>query len=299
MMDAPLPPSGINNPAPEAQELQSTWEVVTNAFRYVLGKARLITIPQEMVSSKVTHKDEDFSLTCECWWSPIDTSIYMRKCAVSEGAVNILRDEKEILRAAQGPNIVPLIESGDDSILMPHAGQTLYYKLEQQDEGMSHPDFRVYGSQLINGLTHLHNSRIWHLDLKPANVLIDEEGRLSIIDFGLAQYVGPAENAEVCTEGYKPPEMFYRGKKEVSKKTDVFSAGVILFEMLTNERLFPEALDTQTMEKQHLYYEYLNNRLKAVDRIDSGYARLLKSMLAWNPRHRPTASQVLGDFMRF
>ncbi|KEQ18196.1 protein kinase domain-containing protein [Endozoicomonas numazuensis] len=273
---------------------QNACEAISKAVYYVLGKARLINVNEKLLDSQEAHKDEDYLVTCEIWGSPMGQNIYMRKCAIGDDNKRFLKDEKYILRQAQGPNIISLIETDDDSLLMPYAGKTLHDLLTEPGAGLPYGEFKPYALQLMNGIVHLHDSRIWHLDLKPGNVLIDDEHHLTIIDFGLSQYVGPAEQKEVCTEGYKPPEMFYMGGKEISKKTDVFSAGVILFEMLTNDKLFPEGFDESRMRKQHIYYEYLNTRLKEVEAIDKQYAPLLKSMLAWHPKHRPTAQYALS-----
>ncbi|WP_422135660.1 MULTISPECIES: protein kinase domain-containing protein [unclassified Endozoicomonas] len=273
-------------------------DIVAKAVYYVLGKLRLINVPEEMVASKVVYKNEYFSVTSELWESPVGQNIYMRKCVVPRGAERRLRIEKELLRAAQGPNIVRLIETEDDTILMPFAGMSLEEILHFNNRRMPLPIFETFARQLMKGVAHLHDAGIWHLDLKPENLVVDDQDNLSIIDFGLSQYAGPIERSEVCTEGYKPPEMFHKGPEVISSKTDIFSAGVSLFKMLMNKKLFPEDFDKSVMVRQDVYYEYLNEQLKEVESIDPSLGVLLRLMLAWYPQHRPDAKKILGHFMR-
>ncbi|WP_257281587.1 protein kinase [Endozoicomonas sp. ISHI1] len=273
-------------------------EMVASAVYYLLGKLRRISVDEGLLASRVEHVENGVSVSLELWGTPRGKSLYMRKCGLTEVRKHQLKMEKALLREAQGPNIVRLIESDDDTLLMPDAGRSLYEKFIHSKEALSQPEFETYARQLMKGVAHLHDSGIWHLDLKLDNLIVDDEHNLSIIDFGLSQYAGPSENLEVCTKGYKPPEMFYEGPEAISSKTDVFSAGVCLFRLLTCKKLFPDKFDQNKMMNQHTYYEHLNLQLKKVAHIDKRYVALLKSMLAWNPKHRPDAGKVLSYFMK-
>ncbi|WOG28569.1 protein kinase domain-containing protein [Endozoicomonas sp. 8E] len=287
-----------NRLATEQGRSRNPCDIIVSAVYCVLGKLRLIDVPQEMVASKVFYKNKHFSVISELWESPLGQNIYMRKCAVHRGAKRYLRIEKELLRAAQGPNIVRLIETEDDTILMPFAGKSLQHILHYHNGRLPLPIFETFAQQLMKGVAHLHDAGIWHLDLKPGNLIVNKEKTLTIIDFGLSQYAGPIEKSEACTEGYKPPEMFYKGPEVISSKTDIFSAGVSLFRILMNKTLFPEGFDKSVMVKQDVYYEYLNDQLKDVESIDPGLGVLLRLMLAWYPQHRPDAKKILSHLMR-
>ena len=100
--------------------------------------------------------------------------------------------------------------------------------------------------QLLQGLEHLERHSVLHRDLKPANILLNREGELKIIDFGLARYANCDYIREekrqftvnVTTPLYKAPEL-YLGEKLYTSKIDVWAAGCIFIEILTKKALFP------------------------------------------------------------
>ena len=100
--------------------------------------------------------------------------------------------------------------------------------------------------QLLSGLAHLEQNKVLHRDLKPANILLNREGVLKIIDFGLARYTNQDYLREerkqftkdVTTPLYRAPECFYK-MKLYSSKIDVWAAGLIFYELLMQQPLFP------------------------------------------------------------
>jgi Protein kinase domain len=92
--------------------------------------------------------------------------------------------------------------------------------------------------QLCAGLAAAHESGIVHRDLKPANIMLDGRGRVRITDFGLAGLIAEIEgaNARAGTPAYMSPEQFAGGG--VSPKSDVYSLGLVLYEIFTGKRPF-------------------------------------------------------------
>lgn len=92
--------------------------------------------------------------------------------------------------------------------------------------------------QLCGGLAAIHDAGVLHRDLKPSNVMIDARGRARITDFGVAALAGElrAGEARAGTLAYMAPEQAARG--EVSVQSDLYSLGLVLYEMCTGERPF-------------------------------------------------------------
>lgn len=89
-------------------------------------------------------------------------------------------------------------------------------------------------AKLARGLAHAHQMGLLHRDVKPANVLLSEAGEPKIGDFGLAHKIGEQENEDAIygTPGYTAPEVLTQ-PDQVDQRCDVFSLGVVLYELLT------------------------------------------------------------------
>jgi hypothetical protein len=145
------------------------------------------------------------------------------------------------------PNIVPLLTFGELRGLVYYVmgfvrGESLAARLRRDGRMPAEETRRILG-EIADALDHAHRQGVIHRDLKPDNVLLDEgSGRAMLADFGIAKTEGlghtlTASGAIVGTPHYMSPEQA-AGKSEVDARTDLYSLGVMGYEMLTGERPF-------------------------------------------------------------
>jgi len=152
------------------------------------------------------------------------------------------------------PNIAVLYsfeESADETFLCFEylSGGTLQDRLNElaeRGEWPPLPQGLAWVSQIATGLAHAHSKGVVHRDVKPANVMFDERGQLKITDFGLAKLHGGSrltgEGSAMGTPAYMAPEQAV-GSGEADRRADIFSLGVMLYEMVSGE--LPFQADTQ------------------------------------------------------
>jgi formylglycine-generating enzyme required for sulfatase activity/dienelactone hydrolase len=162
--------------------------------------------------------------------------------------------EAKAASALNHPNIVTIYDidetDGVDFIAMEHvAGQTLEELIPPG--GMEPARAIQLGAQIADALAAAHQSGIVHRDLKPSNIMVNEHGRVKVLDFGLAKLIEPLsgeggatrtaatqtrEGAILGTLSYMAPEQ--AEGKPVDQRADVFSFGVVLYEMLSGVQPF-------------------------------------------------------------
>jgi eukaryotic-like serine/threonine-protein kinase len=151
------------------------------------------------------------------------------------------------------PNIVAIHDISEENgvcfIAMEYvAGATL----EHTNTGCGLPlqHAMKYAAEIADAVVAAHSAGIIHRDLKPANVIITEDGRVKLLDFGLAKLIGPAvpaPDAETAvhktapgvimgTAAYMSPEQVEG--RELDERSDIFSFGLVLYEMLCGQRAF-------------------------------------------------------------
>lgn len=152
-----------------------------------------------------------------------------------------------------------------------------------------------YFRQIARGLSSIHAVGIVHRDLKPANVMLREDGTLALVDFGISKRSGTSELTQVGsilgTPFYMSPEQA-RGQ-EVDARSDLYAAGVMLYEMLTGEKPF-----TGSGPAEVLYKHAYGDRPRLPPEF-SRYQEFLDLLLAVDRESRPAdAARMLEAFDR-
>src|SRR3984893_187703 len=162
-------------------------------------------------------------------------------------------------------------------------------------------------SALADALAAAHEKGIVHRDLKPANVMVSSEGRVKVLDFGLAKDVGAADPADatltsdhrtqagmvMVVPAYMSPEQ--PSGRPLDHRTDIFSLGVVLHEMATGRRPFDGSSSAE------LVSAILRDTPPSVEDLrsdlPSDLARIIRRCLEKDPRHRvQTARDVSNEF---
>jgi len=117
-------------------------------------------------------------------------------------------------------------------------GESLSQRLKRTGNPVSEHDMVNYLLQVLNALEEVHSLNIWHLDLKPANIMIDKQEHALLIDFGASKLINPGQenHSAVCfTNGYAPPEQVIQSTKNFGPWTDFYALGATLYKCLTNQ----------------------------------------------------------------
>jgi serine/threonine protein kinase len=169
----------------------------------------------------------------------------MRLDVHAERGEDMLRRFQNEARAAGAlnhPNIVTIYDAGEADgifyIAMEYIEGTTLFSLLRDRRSLSAQELVDIGSQICAGLQYAHFRKVVHRDIKPANIMLAPGGTLKIMDFGIAQAGSSlTRTGEVLgTPHYMSPEQV-KGR-ELDGRTDIFSMGVVLYEMITGEKPF-------------------------------------------------------------
>ena len=178
--------------------------------------------------------------------------------AANDAAMTRFKREISILKQLEHPNIVKLFQSGKYKntpfyVMEYVEGESLDHVMERRGR-ITWEDLVPLGQQLCAGLQHAHDKGIIHRDLKPSNLMILKDGTVKLTDFGIAKDTDvtalTAANSTVGTASYMSPEQC-KGTKDLTHKSDLYSMGVMFFELLTGRKPF-YAESVMDMFQQHM-----------------------------------------------
>jgi Tol biopolymer transport system component len=241
-----------------------------------------------------------------------DVAIKVLPQAFSLDAERLRRFEQEALATAalNHPNILAVFDIGTDEGSPYVVSELLEGEtLRQRQHGGSIPVRKAldYAVQIAHGLAAAHEKGIIHRDLKPENLFITKDGRLKILDFGLAKLtqIEPADHTSLATAthgteagivlgtaGYMSPEQA-RGIA-LDARSDLFSFGAILYEMLSGKRAFHGDTPADTMSS--ILKEEPPDLSETNRNVSPALERIVQHCLEKNPEARfHAASDIAFD----
>ncbi len=222
----------------------------------------------------VVYKAEDTKLKRE-----VAIKFLPRYKAASEEERERLKIEAQAAAALNHPNIttIHVIEEHDDEpfIVMEYiVGRELKAIIVNQK--LSIDDVLNYATQIATGLQTAHENGVIHRDIKSTNIMITDKDQVKIMDFGLAKIVGQSHitkaGTTLGTVAYMSPEQ--TSGSEIDQRTDIWSLGIVLYEMLTAELPF------QGEYEAAIIYEILNDEPKAVQVLRQDVPETITNLLS-------------------
>ena len=203
--------------------------------------------------------------------------------------------EARIAARLSHPNLVNVFDQGADGDLAFLAmefvsGITLRDALKDFGIFEASRSLEIY-EPILAGLAAAHRAGVLHRDLKPENVLLADSGQIKLSDFGLARDIdnNTATGSLIGTVAYLSPELITRGTADA--RSDVYAAGILLFEMLTGRQPFEGEQAVQ------IAYQHANDNVPAPSSLIPSVPALLDELVLWatarDPQNRPKDADEL------
>ena len=307
-----LPPSGTSGPepAPETGEAPETPKAEPRA-----KKARMV---DALKSDPEFFKDpllgkmlgkcriEKFigegktSVVYRAHYLPLKRTVAVKvlqdKMAKLPAVLRVFQREGRAVAALDHENILKIYDVGEDQgkyflVLELLRGRELRDYIEQGEEGrLELGDALDFTRQAALGLAAAHRKNLIHRDIKPQNLVVEPDGTLKIVDFGLAaEAEGAFAGGRLGTPHYMAPEQCRGELAETS--SDIYALGITLFHMLIGHAPYSGAKSTDEIIERHLEGKRLEPEKLRRD-LPGNVCELVRRMTRSNPKQRPTAQEV-------
>jgi len=227
---------------------------------------------------------------------PVALKFLPEAIAEDERALARFRNEVRIARQVSHPNVCRVYDIGE------FEGQH-YISMEYVDgEDLASLLRRIgrlpadkaldIARRLCAGLAAAHEKGVLHRDLKPANVMLDGRGHVLITDFGLAGLAGQFQGADIRsgTPAYMAPEQL--GSREVTARSDIYSLGLVLYEMFTGRRPFEAGTVDELVRMQSSASPV--GPATVVRDLDPAVERVILRCLDPDPARRPASALAVA-----
>ncbi len=196
------------------------------------------------------------------------------------------------------PNVVNVFDQGQDSdmayLVMEYLPGMTLRELLQEYERLTPEQTLDILEAVLSGLAAAHKAGIVHRDLKPENVLLADDGRIKIGDFGLARAVSAntaTGQALLGTIAYLSPELVTRGIADT--RSDIYAVGIMMYEMLAGEQPF------KGEQPMQIAYQHANDQVPTPSIANASVPVELDELVLWatarDPEQRPRDARALLD----
>ena len=165
-------------------------------------------------------------------------------------------------------------------------GESLAATLKRTGKSMPEQQVLFLMPQILDALAAIHNIGIWHLDLKPANIMVDIYGNVKLIDFGASKQINTQKGGATTstaisyTNGYAPREQMEQNYDKFGPWTDIYALGATLYNLLTNRRppLPTDIDDDETIDKHNIlpFPDDVSNATKSLVLLMMNTNRILR-----------------------
>ena len=217
-----------------------------------------------------------------------------RKLLMSYGKLDIIYNEINIHSKLDHENIIKLYNFNEDNeninIIMEYAPNgNLYDLITKEKNGFSEYKAFEYFIQVVNAVYYLQNNNIIHRDIKPENILIGEDNKIKLCDFGWAKELSLENRSTFCgTVEYMAPEIV--GSENYDYGVDIWSLGILLYELLYGHSPF-KANNTKNViiniKLHELTYDDTNKK------VSKSCKDLIQKLLNNNPQKRYKIKDIL------
>ena len=223
-------------------------------------------------------------------------------------AMQRFQREAETVGRLHHTNIVPIFALGADDGVRYYAmqfieGRDLGRVAQEMRNTPAPVDFRRiadWGLQAAEALAHAHRRGVIHRDIKPSNLILDADNRIWLTDFGLARRLDDVSlsltGALLGTPRYMSPEQAAAAKTPVDHRTDLYSLGATLYELVTGCPIF-EAASPHEVISQILHTDPPKPRTLSPN-LHRDLETILLTCLAKEPRSRYVSAQALAEDLR-
>ncbi|KRF31437.1 Stk1 family PASTA domain-containing Ser/Thr kinase [Yonghaparkia sp. Soil809] len=213
----------------------------------------------------------------------------------SQFTARFIQEARSAARLAH-PNVVNVFDQGQDAdsayLVMEYLPGITLRELLQEYGALTPQQTLDIVEAILSGLSAAHKAGIVHRDLKPENVLLADDGRIKIGDFGLARAASAATAAGAALLGtiaYLSPELVTRGVADT--RSDIYAVGIMMFEMLTGEQPF------KGEQPMQIAFQHANDTVPAPSATNPSVPAELDELVLWatarDPEHRPADARAL------